>query len=230
MIVQEYRDITGMWQDLMNRALWAPHELVDFKIKGRTIAISDALFCCESTAFDLDLATIGCTASRWKVFLRDHVDRVALKEWLQKCLHQPEGTESFFLFKSRSGRWPCPISLGYRRSPQPRLCLISRVAILPMPGTLELALSSVVGKELGDPRFSWFVSSLQWEDMRQLSYLINRDLLDSFINNDTFLGRQVGVNYRGALGHHISERRRRTVQNALAVKQLPPLRTNVLLF
>lgn len=224
-----YPDMTSAWNDLMQRGLWEPDSLVDFKIKGRGVVISDLLISCDSSALELDLCSIGCTMSRWKKFLKTYFPEGTVVQWLEKCKDQPPGSENFLPAKSIHTWGGCFLGVSYRRIPEPRLVLYSRVCLLPLPGTLELVLVSLLGQRLGNPPLTWFAANVQWEDMKQLSYLIFRDQLDEFIRSGTFLARQVGVNYRGALTHHHTRAGRiRTVQAALRVKELPTLPVSIL--
>jgi hypothetical protein len=226
MIVGRYPDITRMWEGITEMALWSPDSIIDFSVHGSRIISSDNMIQCEGCEFNFDLNTVGFTAKTFSKFLHKYFEPRAIREWVAGARSQTQGVDNFLSTVNPGHKWgACFLGISYRSRPQPRITLYSRSAIMPTAGTLELALCSLLARELGSsPSFLWLAGSIWWSSLKLLPYLSYYDLLERMMQQNTVLGRSVKSDYLGiSSGAQTWGGRRRALTKALAVRGYAPI-------
>lgn len=164
----------------------------------------------DSTAYDFDLRDAWTSKSRWNTLIRQYIDKYALEEWLTKIEQKLQGTKRGCAVlrtkdvaprrgKTTTRAWgSCMLGIGYRRYPKPTLILHSRATYFGYIGQLDIALMSVLAREVAavqdgveaeDIRFVWNLESAQFHNFRSMAWFFQKDSRAEWFESDKHAGK-----------------------------------------
>ncbi|TXI09510.1 MAG: hypothetical protein E6Q68_10125 [Polynucleobacter sp.] len=184
-------------------------QLTDSLVHGRSedltiestidVQIHDIIAEADTMEWDFDLKDAWITKQRWSMMVRQYIDPVQLKAWIERItaktgksgrgvaafrtnIVKPRGGAASGATNQESRVWgSCMLNITYKAIPQPQITLISRTSYLGYIGALDVSVAWMVGrylaKELGiemkDMKFVWVNQAVQWHNFKSLAYLLN---------------------------------------------------------
>ena len=149
--------------------------------------------------WEFDLKDAWITKQRWSMMVRQYIDPVQLRAWVNRITEKigstnrgvaafrtnivkPRGGAASGATNQESRVWgSCMLNITYKAIPQPQITLFSRTSYLGYIGALDVSVAWMVGrylaKELGielkDMKFVWVNQAIQWHNFKSLAYLLN---------------------------------------------------------
>lgn len=209
------KDLVDLHYQIMEMMLWYPKKCVQIA-RCPTVFSYDNMFTTDSCEFNFDLAGVGFTKNRWTRFLTQYVVREELEQWFQSIKEQRGRVVNLFASSGtsdnipdinrpeiRGHRWgPCFLGISFRKTPNPQLTLYSRSARMPTVASLELALVSLMAKEI-QKRYkitkpiglTWYCSVIQVSVFDVWYYLLYRYDFELFMKTESHLADYVRRRY-----------------------------------
>lgn len=200
---RNYNTLTTLWHGEIERQLFAHKNELDFIASIDTMRY-DQILATDSMQYDFDMGRdLWLMKGRFTVLQRDYLDLYQLEQFLKRCEEIGLGeakrgviTQLFakqHAMRDKKYRWGnCMLGWDFRgghRYQRPVLTMHSRVSYIAYIGGLDLALSYVLAREIGerigatpeDFQFRWFLSSSQFHGFKSLGAMYSlgyEDVLD----------------------------------------------------
>ena len=164
----------------------------------------------DSCEYELDLADVWLTRSRWTMLTRQYLNQGEVESWLSQIesrLTKPTSHGVVFLRSNKvsprvtakgdvTRRWgSCMIGFSFRRFPSPHLVMHSRSTYLGYIGRLDLGvaakLAELAGKRVGlspgEIGFTWFIDQATLHTLRSLPWWYSNEAATELLR-DPFCG------------------------------------------
>ena len=208
MIVDEYPNITAMWEDAYFCILDDKPGYIDYYQRNIIHSFGNQIEA-RSAVFDFDLGKIGLTPTKWTKFTGQYVDVESLHAWVNNAMNV-RTYDALWTFKivppNFSGQkavhqWGnCLLGFSFRRQPKPAtLTLYTRAQSLGFSGIADYALSDFVARKLAERmgidqesiRLRIYCPNFIIKTVETVSTLYTFGRLEEFMNKEGRIGDSV---------------------------------------